>query len=277
MPRFSLRLIIVTATAAAAGTLPAGAASFSMASHRAIYDLTLDDASVGGDIADVSGRMVMEFTGSACAGYTTKLRFVTESEDSDGQSQVIDSRSDIFETADGNSMRFVNETFTDDALSEESRGSASRKGKDIAVALTKPSTKSFDLPTAIVFPTEQMQALITGAEAGQRFVSLDLYDGSEDGETVFTTAGVIGPEADDKDDTGDEGTIKAAGLGGLRHWPVTISYFNDKKGGDETPYYVMSFIVYENGIGRSLRINYGNFALSGRLTQLDLLPAQPCP
>ena len=29
--------------------------------------------------------MVMEFTGSRCSGYTTKLRFVTQTEDSDGQ------------------------------------------------------------------------------------------------------------------------------------------------------------------------------------------------
>jgi hypothetical protein len=38
----------------------------------------------------------------------------------------------------------------------------------------------------------------------------------------------------------------------------------------------MSFVVYENGIGRALKINYGNFALIGRLTRLDLLPASPC-
>ena len=71
--------------------------------------------------------------------------------------------------------------------------------------------------------------------------------------------------------------VKDAGIGGLRHWPVTISYFEKKNGVDETPFYVMSFVVYENGIGRSLKIDYGDFSLSGQLTRLDILPETPCP
>ena len=39
----------------------------------------------------------------------------------------------------------------------------------------------------------------------------------------------------------------------------------------------MSFVIYENGIGRKLRIDYGDFALTGKLTQLDLLPDTTCP
>jgi hypothetical protein len=35
--------------------------------------------------------------------------------------------------------------------------------------------------------------------------------------------------------------------------------------------------MYENGVGRSLKIDYGDFALDGRLTRLDMLPSQPCP
>jgi hypothetical protein len=255
---------------------PSLAAPVGLAAHRAIYDLSLSSAKPDSPMGDVTGRMVMEFTGSACAGYSTKLRFVTRTEDPDGGDQVTDSRSTMFEAGDGRSLQFTNETYTDDSLAEESRGTASRKDKNVAVALTKPSDKKFDLAASVVFPTEQMVRVIDAARAGQKFLNFDVYDGSEDGETVFATAGVIGPEMKDQDG-GSEKAVKDAGIAGLRHWPVTISYFEKKNGIDETPFYVMSFIVYENGIGRSLKIDYGDFSLSGELTRLDLLPASPCP
>ena len=79
------------------------------------------------------------------------------------------------------------------------------------------------------------------------------------------------------DDGGSEAAVKDAGIAGLRHWPVTISYFEKKNGVDETPFYTMSFVVYENGVGRSLKIDYGDFSLDGHLTRLDMLPTTPCP
>ncbi|MBN8994652.1 MAG: cell envelope integrity EipB family protein [Rhizobiales bacterium] len=271
-----IRVTALAVVIAGLGLGAAHAAPVGLAAHRAIYDLSLATAKPDSPMGDVTGRMVMEFTGSACSGYSTKLRFVTRTEDPDGGDQVTDSRSTMFEAADGKSLDFTNETYTDDALAEESRGSAKRKEKNVAVALTKPSDKTFDLAPSVVFPTEQMMKVIDAARAGQRFLSFDVYDGSEDGETVFATAGVIGAEMRDEDG-GSEKVVKDAGIAGMRHWPVTISYFEKKNGIDETPFYVMSFVVYENGIGRSLKIDYGDFSLSGQLTKLDILPEAPCP
>ena len=271
-----IRVTALAVVIAGLGLGAAHAAPVGLAAHRAIYDLSLATAKPDSPMGDVTGRMVMEFTGSACSGYSTKLRFVTRTEDADGGDQVTDSRSTMFEAADGKSLDFTNETYTDDALAEESRGSAKRKEKNVAVALTKPSDKTFDLAPSVVFPTEQMMKVIDAARAGQRFLSFDVYDGSEDGETVFATAGVIGAEMRDEDG-GSEKVVKDAGIAGMRHWPVTISYFEKKNGIDETPFYVMSFVVYENGIGRSLKIDYGDFSLSGQLTKLDILPEAPCP
>ena len=262
------------------GGLPlasAAATPLALAPHRAVYDLSLANTSTGGSVSSVSGRMVMEFSGSRCSGYTTKLRFVTQTEDSDGQHQVTDSRASTFEAGDGRRLDFTNETYTDETLAEESHGTASRKDQDIAVSLSKPADKKFSLAGGIVFPTEQMEKILDSARRGESFVSLDLYDGSEDGQTVFDTAGVIGRESDSADDIGEEIAVKTAGIAALRHWPVTISYFEQKDATDKPPFYVMHFVIYENGVGRSLKINYGDFALDGRLTHLDMLPSQPCP
>ena len=136
-------------------------------------------------------------------------------------------------------------------LAEESHGSASRKDANIAVALSKPSDKKFNLAGGVVFPTEQMEKILDSARKGEQFVSLDLYDGSEDGQTVFATAGVIGPSSSSADDIGEETVVKSAGIAALRHWPVTISYFEQKDTADKAPFYVMHFVMYENGVGRT--------------------------
>jgi len=253
------------------------AAPMSLAAHRAVYDISLLDSAEGADVNDVSGRLVMEFTGSACSGYSSKLRFVTRTEDPDGAEHVTDARSATFESPDGKSLDFSNETYAGPILAEESSGTASRDKDGITVALTKPEEKKLEISGPLVFPTAQMGKILASAVRGDAFLSMEVYDGSEDGQTVFETAGVIGPVSTATDDVGDETVIADAGLASLRHWPLTLSYFDRSDTGDDPPFYTMSFVMYENGVGRTLKIDYGDFALAGKLTRLELLPSPPCP
>ena len=61
----------------------------------------------------------------------------------------------------------------------------------------------------------------------------------------------------------------------LARWPVTLSYFSPERG-EGTPIYTLSFEVFEDGVSRALRLDYGQFALKGELTTLELLPAGEC-
>ena len=70
--------------------------------------------------------------------------------------------------------------------------------------------------------------------------------------------------------------VGSAGFAALPHWPVTVSYFEKGAGTDDAPTYTTSFVVYANGIGRKLRIDYGKFALNGHLTHLEILPSPGC-
>lgn len=268
--------IIFGSVAAAACLNGANAAPVTLASHRAVYDISLLDSGEGADIASISGRLVMEFTGSACAGYSSKLRFVTQTEDPGGARRVTDARSATFESADGKSLEFANETYAGNVLAEHSEGTASRGSDGITVKLTKPTKKNLEISGPLVFPTDQVGQILESASRGDAFLTMTVYDGSEDGETFFETAGVIGPVSTEADDVGEETAIAEEGLAALRHWPLTLSYFDNSEG-DNTPYYVMSFIIYENGIGRSLKIDYGDFTLAGKLTGLELLQPEPCP
>lgn len=54
-------------------TVPAFAAPV-LQPHRAVYDISLNKANERSGITGISGRMVYEFDGSQCDGYTVKFR-----------------------------------------------------------------------------------------------------------------------------------------------------------------------------------------------------------
>ena len=67
-------------------------------------------------------------------------------------------------------------------------------------------------------------------------------------------------------------------LAGMRRWPVTVSYFDrSKPGGEQTPVYAISFDLYENGVSRTLVLDYNDFSISGVLKTLELRDSKPCP
>ena len=109
-----------------------------------------------------------------------------------------------------------------------------------------------------------------------RVVTMDIFDGSQDGTLVYATAAVIGKASSAPDDFGDETLVGEAGFAGLVHWPVTVSYFEKGSGTDDAPSYTTSFVLYANGISRKFRIDYGKFALNGHLTHLEMLPTPKC-
>lgn len=266
----------VVSTACLVAAAPASA-NVALATYRAVYDLVLDKSDQSGDLADLNGRIVMEFTGSVCGGYSVALRFVTEVADPEGARRITDARTTTHEEGDGHGFTFTNETFVDEALTEESKGSANRTENGVDVALTKPGEKKFLLDDSVVFPTEQVEKIIEAAHRGDRFFQMDVYDGSEDGETVYSTAVVVGKGSNAEHDLGEETAANEAGMSGLWHWPVTVSYFDGEGEGEQTPIYVMSFVLYENGVSRHLKIDYGDFAIVGRLSDLDMIPAKDCP
>ena len=47
--------------------------------------------------------------------------------------------------------------------------------------------------------------------------------------------------------------------------------------GEELPTYQMSFTLYENGVTNDLVMDYGDYALSGSLEEIEPLADQGCP
>ena len=108
-----LALILAVGFAAGgAGSASAGVeGAAGLLPHRAVYDLRLKDASDRSGIEGMSGRMVYEFTGSACTGFTTNFRFVTRI-NSGEESRLTDQQTTTFEDTETQQFRFETKSFT---------------------------------------------------------------------------------------------------------------------------------------------------------------------
>ena len=285
MVRFGLRLVLMllaapwlVGTPADRAQAFAGKESNKLVAHRAIYEMTLDDARSASGITGIDGRMVFEFTGSECDGYSLNMRMVTQMTDTQGQTNLTDLRSSTWEQGDGQKFRFQSAQYLNDKLGDITMGRAVRETpkEAVKVKLSQPSAAELDLSGPLLFPTQHSFALIAAARTGQGLFQARVYDGSEKGQKVYDTTAFIGTEAQPGSDPKLEQVAKDKGLGELASWPVSIGYF-EAKGGDLTPSYQIDFRLYENGVSRDLLIDYGDFSIHGTLTSLEYLKATECP
>ncbi|RWG63596.1 MAG: DUF1849 family protein [Mesorhizobium sp.] len=269
------RLFLSAALLSAAIPMAPALAVPALQAHRAVYDLTLNKASDRSGITGISGRMVYEFNGSPCEGYTVKFRFVTQIVTSEN-TRLTDQQTTTFEDAEGKTFSFVTKSFVDQNLDKEVKGMATREPKGLKVNIDKPEKNTLEL-AATQFPTQHLVELIGKAEKGENFYQTNLFDGSEEANKVMTTTVVVGKRADA--DKADPEAPALAKLATDKYWPVGIAYFDDTdKSGEEVPEYRISFKLHENGITRDLVMDYGDFSMTGKLVNLSLFDqAKPCP
>jgi hypothetical protein len=285
MTRFSRRLVVaLLAVAPAAGTPPgeaqalAGKEPSKLVAHRAVYEMKLDDrrsASGITGITGIDGRMVFEFTGSECDGYSLNMRMVTQMTDSQDQTNTTDLRSSTWEQGDGEKFRFQSSQYVNEKPGDVTMGRAVREAPSeaIKVKLSQPAQAEIKLSGPVLFPTQHSLALIEKARAGETAFQARVYDGSEKGRRVYETTAFIGKVVP----PGSETTLEAAakGLGELASWPVSIGYFEEQIG-DLTPSYQIDFRLYDNGVSRELLIDYGSFSVLGTLIALEYLKSTEC-
>lgn len=237
--------------------------SIPLASHHAVYDLSLFRSTGSKSPTFARGRIAFDFSGSSCDGYTQTFRQLTELQPAEGPTRISDMRSTTFEDAAGKNFAFKMQTRVNNEPTDEVDGRAERVAADtVAVALAKPKHEMLKVDRSVLFPTEHLKYILAAAEAGRHILQEKVYDGSESGEKIFQTTTFIGAPATSAP---AEPAVQIPLLKDMRRWPVTISYFDmDRK--DELPNYVLSFDLYQNGISRALRLDYGDFVLAGRMT-----------
>jgi hypothetical protein len=263
----------------ASGPAAAAAAVGPFLAHQALYDLSLVK-SRGSNINSAKGRILYTFSGSACEGYTSEFRQVSELESGEDKLTLSDLRSTSWEDGEGKSFRFKIDTRMNDGASSPVDGVAERTGDHVTVKLTEPEAKTFTLDGNTVFPTQQIRRIIEAARAGKSLLQLTVYDGSDNGEKLYNTLSVIGkPIPGDQTVATPDASTTSEALKSLTRWPVTVSYFDhDAKPteGEQSPVYSMSFELYENGVSRALELDYNDFVIAGAMDKFDVKDSKPC-
>ena len=261
----------------ALGAGAAAAEPMTFASHRAGYEISLGGVNSGSPSkadapVSASGLIAYEFRGSACEGYASNFRQLTELQRTEGGPVASDISAVSFEDADAKSLRFEISTESGGSPQPPISGQAAREDDGaIDVDLVKPGKEKVEIGRDILFPTQHISHIISTARGGGRVLEARVFDGSDTGKKVFSTLTIIGLE---RKGASPDSEVSPK-LADISRWPVTVSYFNEANK-DAPPDYTMSFDLYENGVSGSLKLDYGSFALSAKLKKLDWLPEQSC-
>ncbi len=268
--RYAFGFVVLAAAFSAAS---AAVAQPVLVPHRAVYELSIDPGKSGSKIDRAQGRIAFEITGNACQGYKINLRQVTRLDSGEGRETMSDLRSETWEGGDAKSFTFKTQNYVNQDLKDDVNGAVERtQDGGFQVRLVKPKSSPFPLKGPILLPTEHLKKLIEAGGAGQNILEAKVYDGSPDGKKVYDTLSVIGAGTTSGV---EEDPAKKPELSEMKRYPVTVSYF-EPGAGERTPAYVLGFDLYENGVSRALKLDYGGFALKGELKSVEFLKAAPC-
>jgi len=267
----SFAVFAMTAPSAHAASSGGGA---DLASHRAIYKMTLATAKSGSGVTAASGAMSYKF-GDSCDGWIVENKTALTFAYSDGAPVSTTWDFVTWESKDGLHYRFRVRSTRDGAVNEEIDGTADLdgKGKGGVAKFTLPEVKTLKLPKGTLFPTEHTVRMIELAEAGEHMAERTLFDGTGTDQT-FEVSALIGKIA--------AATKNASSTGAINHtllaapsWPMQMAFF--PVGSDDAePDYEVGVRYYENGVADDVLQSFGNFSLKGTLEKLEALPKPDC-
>lgn len=238
-----------------------------MASHMAIYDMSLKSASRTSDIAELHGQMLIEVV-DVCDGWTLKQRIALTIVNFHGDSVRSYTSFASWESKAGRRFRFEQKTEQDDVLVEALGGEAGldSDGGGGVVVLGRPAGVTLELAPGTLFPSQHTALLIAAAEAGESFVSRVVFDGTtQDGAN--RVGAFIGPPR--------AAQILAGEQVAPQVWPVRLAFYGASSAASE-PDVEVGMLLQANGVARHLTLDYGNFVIEGRLDKLELLPLADC-
>ena len=243
-----------------------GAAASPLVPHEAVYELSL--AAPSEDFVGIEGRIAFQLKQESCEAFDLDYRFVARFQQA-GETLLTDQRTLARETVDGTDFTFETTTFVDGAEQSRTSGRATNDGEGTDVSMTAPVERIFDLPLSR-FPLTHTGELITRARASERIIESRLFDGDEAAEKLLTTTAIVFP-LDTDTDTND----RPEELRGLAAWRVDESYYNAESDSDGSAIFRTLYTLYENGVSDDLTLDFGDYALTGSLSQLTYFGVPP--
>jgi EipB-like len=234
-----------------------------LAAHRALYNLALSTAR-DNDVIAARGTMGYEVI-DACDGWAVRQRLAMTITNTDGQDVQMVSDYATWESKDGLKFRFHMKQTTDTAVTSQTDGEASleQTGGSGQVHYTVPDDTTKKLPAGTLFPMAHTAAIIAAARDGKRFIALPLFDGTDDTGPEDSSIVIL----DWKQPQPNKYEILAA----LPSTRVRLAFF-DHASTSEVPTYQVGMRYWENGVADDMQMDFGDFVMDAKLTDLTPLP-----
>lgn len=253
---------------------PLAAAAVEIATHRALYRLSMMPGSGDGGVVGVEGGMSFEW-GESCDGWTVKQHYVMRFEQSEGSDFTVTTDYVTWESRDGLEYRFNIKRQTDGAETEVISGTASLESKGGAglARFDRPAAEEIVLPSGTLFPTEHSLVLMEKAADGVRFDRSLVFDGTEVGGAAPATTVIL------KQRPADPDSIMEAPLGPTAVWPMKIAFYateNAPGQGEALPDFEMSMDIQANGVAAAMALIFDMATVQGRLERIESIAGPDC-
>jgi hypothetical protein len=260
-------VILAVAMALCAGT---AAIAAEINAHRALYTMTLGTSRTDSGVTGARGAMAYQW-GESCDGWTVEQRYKLTLSYAESQDVVIVSNFVTWESKDGLHYRFNQKETRNGTVDEEIRGEAQLDGpgKGGTITFEKPNAKTMKLPPGAMFPSAHTILLIAKAEAGENFLSRQVFDGATVDGAVLVTAAIGGKVAPDPKDPLQAPILQHAG------WRVRLAFFPANLA-EEKPDYELGMLLLDNGVSRDMLIDYGDYTIKAKLDSIEALPKPAC-
>ena len=245
------------------------AAAAEITPHRAIYSMNLGSSREGSGIVDAHGTMAYEW-GASCDGWTVQQRYQLKMHYGGTPDATIKSNFITWESRDGLRYRFNQKQTRNGEVEQDIRGSAQLDGpgKGGVALFEKPQPQEMKLPPGVLFPSAHTILLIDKARQGQTFLLRQVFDGATTDNAVQVSA-VIGQKLV------ADAAAKANALLERPGWAVRLAFFPaDMK--IEKPDYELGMQLLDNGVSKSMVIDYGEYEIRAHLDEIEALPQPSC-
>jgi hypothetical protein len=255
--------------------VPAAEAAPTVAPHRAVYDLSLMRASPS--LQSASGRLAFEIEGSTCEGFTVSFRMATRYRPKEGEMTLIDTSTTTYEGPGALDFRHQITERVDGALRDDHRVKMTRATAEAAgeASISSKPGEAFTVSAGTLLPMQhQLRLMALGRGGGRARFERHL-------RRLGRGQVLPGHHLRGQGETGGKPAARCRKpRRGAAQGPVRMADVGElfrARGQCRNPEYQVSFDLFENGVATGLVLDYGEFALAGKLADLKMLEAAECP
>ena len=248
-----------------AAVLPVHASQLS--SHRATYDVELRQSSSSSMIKGIDGRTVFSIK-RFCDGWQSVEDYAIVFSFEQATSNFI-SHYETWESLSGNAFSFsVMENSTATGPAEYNGFANLENGSGEAFFLDDDDTAS-PLPEGTQFPVSHLRMLLTKAAAGELIHSGNIFLGGEREDALYYVSSIMGRAKEGRADS----ILGELGRDSFRN--LHLAYYKPDAVELE-PDYEIKFTLQDNGVIRQYVVDYGDFSMRAKLTDITALEEPNC-